>query len=271
MRILPLFAGPDERPQEDFLVEHTKMVAALERLFRHWVETGCKVPIRPLDLDLQIALRNMVGLQVPHLRRINSRRGLPAAPGSRASTAAVVGMAAAAPIAGARKRASRSPDVGSGERGRANERPGTPPDADSIRWRAGVGARPGAKRRSPPRSARARSRQLQRSTRPPHAWATGVLRAMVRSAKGVVDLGRLSLGARRHWRSHAARQAYGSGDLSRGRALGTARAFFARDPNPRHRGPPKHQRHRSSQPRCRLLWFFGARLSGAALGSFRGS
>jgi uncharacterized protein len=69
MRILPLFAGPDERPQEDFLVEHTKMVAALERLFRHWVETGCKVPIRPLDLYLQSALRNMVGHQVPHLRR----------------------------------------------------------------------------------------------------------------------------------------------------------------------------------------------------------
>jgi radical SAM protein with 4Fe4S-binding SPASM domain len=69
MRILPLFAGPDERPKEDFLVEHSKIVAALERLFRHWVETGCKVPIRPLDLYFQSALRNMVGLQVPHLRR----------------------------------------------------------------------------------------------------------------------------------------------------------------------------------------------------------
>jgi hypothetical protein len=41
LRILPLFDGPAERPSEHFAIEHPEIVRALERMFRHWVETGC--------------------------------------------------------------------------------------------------------------------------------------------------------------------------------------------------------------------------------------
>jgi radical SAM protein with 4Fe4S-binding SPASM domain len=64
MRILPLFDGPDERPAEEFMVGHPIMMEALERLFRHWLATGCKVPIRPFDLYFQSALRHIAGLKV---------------------------------------------------------------------------------------------------------------------------------------------------------------------------------------------------------------
>jgi radical SAM protein with 4Fe4S-binding SPASM domain len=69
MRILPLFDGPDERPAEQFMVDHPSMIAALERLFRHWMESGCKTFIRPFDLYLQATLRHMAGLRVGKFNR----------------------------------------------------------------------------------------------------------------------------------------------------------------------------------------------------------
>lgn len=64
MRILPLFDGPPERPSRDFWADHKTLTSALERLFGYWMETGCKVPIKPLDSHFLSALRHMVGLKI---------------------------------------------------------------------------------------------------------------------------------------------------------------------------------------------------------------
>lgn len=69
MRVLPLFDGPDERPTESFIVDHLTIVASLQRLFRHWMATGCSVPIRPFDLYFQAALRHMGGVAVARVSR----------------------------------------------------------------------------------------------------------------------------------------------------------------------------------------------------------
>lgn len=73
MRILPLFDGPEERPTDTFMIDHPHIVAALERLFRHWVETGCRVNVSPLRTHFEAALRHMAGVTVPTWRR--SERG----------------------------------------------------------------------------------------------------------------------------------------------------------------------------------------------------
>lgn len=64
MRILPLFDGPAERPADDFLIERPAIVSGLERLFRHWMDTGCRTPIKPFDTYFLVALRHMVGLRI---------------------------------------------------------------------------------------------------------------------------------------------------------------------------------------------------------------
>lgn len=69
MRILPLFDGPEERPTEAFAIEHPDIVRALERLFRHWIETGCAVRLEPLQTHLEAALRHLAGLRVTTWRR----------------------------------------------------------------------------------------------------------------------------------------------------------------------------------------------------------
>ncbi len=69
MRILPLFDGPPERPTDDITIDHPTMVAALERLFRHWMETGCRIQISPFDLHFQSALRHMAGLHIRQWER----------------------------------------------------------------------------------------------------------------------------------------------------------------------------------------------------------
>jgi radical SAM protein with 4Fe4S-binding SPASM domain len=69
MRILPLFDGPEERHAEHFMVDHGTMIAALDRLFRHWMATGCKVQIRPFDLFFQSALRHMTNLELVKVDR----------------------------------------------------------------------------------------------------------------------------------------------------------------------------------------------------------
>lgn len=69
MRILPLFDGPDERPSEAFMIDHGRIVAALELLFRHWVETGCRVDVAPLRTHFETALRYLAGARVPTWQR----------------------------------------------------------------------------------------------------------------------------------------------------------------------------------------------------------
>lgn len=76
MRILPLFDGPTDRPADNFMVDHSAMVAALERLFRHWMVTGQKVFIAPFDLYFQAALRHMGGLRVSQFRRRDRSDGV---------------------------------------------------------------------------------------------------------------------------------------------------------------------------------------------------
>jgi uncharacterized protein len=69
LRILPLFDGPAERPAEHFAIEHPEIVRALERLFRHWIETGCAVRLSPLQTHLEAALRQLAGLRMTTYRR----------------------------------------------------------------------------------------------------------------------------------------------------------------------------------------------------------
>jgi uncharacterized protein len=69
MRILPLFDGPPDRPAEDFVIDHRSVIQAQERLFRHWMETGCRVPIAPFDTYFHAALRHMAGLRLRPTKR----------------------------------------------------------------------------------------------------------------------------------------------------------------------------------------------------------
>lgn len=69
MRILPLFDGPEERPSEAFAIERTQILRALERLFQHWVESGCAVRLAPLQTHFEAALRHMAGLRVTTWQR----------------------------------------------------------------------------------------------------------------------------------------------------------------------------------------------------------
>ncbi|MEY2931485.1 MAG: hypothetical protein RL033_2234 [Pseudomonadota bacterium] len=69
LRLLPLFDGPAERPSEHFAIEQPEIVRALERAFRHWVETGCAVRLYPLQAHLESALRHLAGLRVTTWQR----------------------------------------------------------------------------------------------------------------------------------------------------------------------------------------------------------
>jgi uncharacterized protein len=60
-RILPLVPGPSTRAEERFATTHDENERALDGLFRHWIETGMKVKVRPLDLYLEATLRTLVG------------------------------------------------------------------------------------------------------------------------------------------------------------------------------------------------------------------
>jgi uncharacterized protein len=48
-RILPLFSGPATRPEGHFELGRLDIVAALCRLFDHWMDTGCRVSVTPLE------------------------------------------------------------------------------------------------------------------------------------------------------------------------------------------------------------------------------
>lgn len=57
LRILPLFDGPANRPQERFAIDPAAIVRGLETLFRHWMATGCKVPVYPFVNYFETTLR----------------------------------------------------------------------------------------------------------------------------------------------------------------------------------------------------------------------
>jgi radical SAM protein with 4Fe4S-binding SPASM domain len=69
MRILPLFDGPEERSSEAFALDRSHIVRSLERLFQHWVETGCAVPLAPLQTHFEAALRHLAGLRITTWQR----------------------------------------------------------------------------------------------------------------------------------------------------------------------------------------------------------
>jgi uncharacterized protein len=64
LRILPLFEGPSERPMERFNLTSDELVAALETLFVHWVESGMEIPVVPFLEYFEVALRKIQGLQI---------------------------------------------------------------------------------------------------------------------------------------------------------------------------------------------------------------
>lgn len=69
MRILPLFDGPSERDMTSFWLDHADIRRGLETLFRHWIETGCRIPVYPLVGYFQAALRQLAGLVRPLWKR----------------------------------------------------------------------------------------------------------------------------------------------------------------------------------------------------------
>ncbi len=72
LRILPLFEGPSERPWGQFALSHDACVAALEKLFVHWLETGVRVSLAPFVDDFETVLRKMLHVEVrPYDRRAN--------------------------------------------------------------------------------------------------------------------------------------------------------------------------------------------------------
>src|SRR5262249_23648178 len=64
LRILPLFDGPANRPQEQFAIDHAAIVRGLETLFRYWMETGCKIPVYPFVDYFETTLRFLANTPV---------------------------------------------------------------------------------------------------------------------------------------------------------------------------------------------------------------
>lgn len=69
-KLLPLFNGPDSRPMEGWGISGEEIVAALSHLFDDWLDTGCALPIDPLDRYFSAVLNTRLGLRVrPYDRR----------------------------------------------------------------------------------------------------------------------------------------------------------------------------------------------------------
>jgi radical SAM protein with 4Fe4S-binding SPASM domain len=65
LRVLPLFDGPSERPEMDFSIDNDSIADALLVLFRHWIDTGVRVRVDPLNEYLFGVLRKMLGVRGP--------------------------------------------------------------------------------------------------------------------------------------------------------------------------------------------------------------
>ncbi|MBV9948969.1 MAG: radical SAM protein [Myxococcales bacterium] len=75
MRVLPLFDGPSERPENDFAIDSESLVNALIRLFRHWIETGACIRVEPLGEWFANVLRKLLGVRrTPYDRRRDGDR-----------------------------------------------------------------------------------------------------------------------------------------------------------------------------------------------------
>jgi uncharacterized protein len=69
-RVLPLFAGPAERDAARFAVDDDELVAALCRLFVHWMRTRAPISVKPLDEWLANVVRHLLQLRTrPYDRR----------------------------------------------------------------------------------------------------------------------------------------------------------------------------------------------------------
>jgi uncharacterized protein len=64
-RVLPLFQGPDERPNDLFEVTDDQLVVALSDLFDYWIEAGAVVPVLPLSQWLENVLQKLLGRPAP--------------------------------------------------------------------------------------------------------------------------------------------------------------------------------------------------------------
>ena len=63
VRFLPLFSGPPERPVGSVVTSDEELADALCRLFVHWIESGMKAQVEPIQEYLHNILRKMVGLR----------------------------------------------------------------------------------------------------------------------------------------------------------------------------------------------------------------
>ena len=69
-RVLPLFDGPEERPQGRFELSDEALVESLSGLFEHWLESGAVIDVLPLSEWLGDVLRKLLGAR----RRVYDRR-----------------------------------------------------------------------------------------------------------------------------------------------------------------------------------------------------
>ncbi len=65
VRVLPLFAGPAERPAGLFEVSDDELVQALSDLFDHWISRGSIIDVLPLSEWLTNVIRKILGWKAP--------------------------------------------------------------------------------------------------------------------------------------------------------------------------------------------------------------
>src|SRR5207248_8223499 len=69
MRVLPLFSGPSSRPSGRYEASADELLAGMQRLFLHWIDSGARIEIAPLSDYLQVAIRRLIGVSVPSIDR----------------------------------------------------------------------------------------------------------------------------------------------------------------------------------------------------------
>ena len=69
VRLLPLFAGPDDRPMEGVTVSRAEIMDALMRLFDLWFEAGMPMPMDPFDECVKTIAMKRLGLRPPRADR----------------------------------------------------------------------------------------------------------------------------------------------------------------------------------------------------------
>jgi uncharacterized protein len=62
LRVLPLADGPEERPLDSFWIPLDETIRAMCDLFDHWFESGLRVPIDPLRVYVQDAIRSLLAI-----------------------------------------------------------------------------------------------------------------------------------------------------------------------------------------------------------------